>query len=257
MPWVKLDDAFYDHRKTANAGPMAELLWYRALQWSNRNLSDGFIPVAQVRRLADFCEDVAEVAWSRSQDGDGRRDADAVYPTELADRLVAAGLWITVDGGWRFHQYNEHQRTSEEIRLLSQKRAEAGRKGAGQRWQDGKPYGKPIATGQQTDGNHDGKSIAEPKPEGFVLHPPTTESRLDGKAGQVLEALMIPERATSGPVKNRKAWETTVRSRLIGEHHASIERLTAEYPDAPPDVIAGHIRGETNTLRYYTRKEPA
>ncbi len=92
-------------------------------------------------------------------------------------------------------------------------------------------------------------------------HPPTTESRWPvenlgagaaPREGEVMKSLITVERNGSGPVKNRAAWDRAVRERLDAEHGPEIRRLCAKYPDAPPDVIASHLRGEGNGLRYYT-----
>jgi hypothetical protein len=110
MGWVKLDDAFLDHPKFLEAGPLAGYLCIAAIAWSNRNLTDGFVPRAQVRRLVDF-DGIALSVFDGELSG-VVEDADAV---ELAERLCACKLWGEVEGGWRIHDYHEWQRTSEEI----------------------------------------------------------------------------------------------------------------------------------------------
>lgn len=93
MSWVRLDDQFTDHPKIVQAGPLAGWLYICGLTYANRYLTDGRIPAAQVRRLADV---------------DG---AD-----ELAARLVAAGLWEVVDGGYQIHDYLEYQPSADTVR---------------------------------------------------------------------------------------------------------------------------------------------
>src|SRR5881227_2979134 len=78
MPWVRLADDFPDHPKVVQAGPLAAWLYVCALSYANRYATDGFIPAGQVRRLADIDE-----------------------PLVLAQRLVDAGMWEPVDGGYR------------------------------------------------------------------------------------------------------------------------------------------------------------
>jgi hypothetical protein len=137
MPWVRLDDAYYDHRKLMEAGAMAELLWVRGLAWSNRNLSDGFIPRVQARRLGDFSADVAEVNHEVKNDDPVRKDCIVTTAMDLAHRLCEVGCWKEVEGGFQIHDYDKYQRTAEEIRRESELKSEAGRKGAKKRW-DGK-----------------------------------------------------------------------------------------------------------------------
>lgn len=258
MPWVRVDDAFYDHRKTSRAGPLAEFLWYRALQWSNRNLTDGFIPAEQLRRLADFCFDVGELTDDYDPD---RPEAHLVSGFELAARLVAAGLWITVEGdspGWTFHDYSCYQLLAHEIREqreeLSRKRSEAGRKGAARRWQDGNQHGNVIANEQQTVWQTDSKTMAPtPTPTPTDLHPPTTESRwpVDNRGEEIIKILVATERTQTSQVRNGTAWTKTVTERIAAEHGARIAQLLERYPGAPDTVIAGAVRGETANLRYY------
>jgi 5-methylcytosine-specific restriction endonuclease McrA len=78
MTWVRLDDQFTDHPKIVQAGPLAGWLFVCGLGYAARYLTDGSIPAAQVRRLADV------------------EDAEP-----LAARLVAAGLWEPVEGGYQ------------------------------------------------------------------------------------------------------------------------------------------------------------
>src|SRR5690606_35902458 len=90
MSWVRIDDHFPDHPKIAmlgSLGPVAGWLHVAALCYCARYLTDGFIPAGQVMRLADF----------------GPR----VRATDLAERLVAVGLWDHRDGGYSIHDYLE------------------------------------------------------------------------------------------------------------------------------------------------------
>jgi hypothetical protein len=82
MPWAKLDDQFPDHPKVVQAGPAAAWLHVCAICYASRYLTDGFVPVGQVRKLADV------------------PDSDA-----LAAKLVQVGLWEAADGGFRVHDY--------------------------------------------------------------------------------------------------------------------------------------------------------
>lgn len=93
MSWVKLDDQFTDHPKIAQAGALAGWLYVCGLTYSARYLTDGFVPAAQVRRLADV--DNAET---------------------LAARLVAAGLWEPAPGGYQIHDYLDYQPSGEAVR---------------------------------------------------------------------------------------------------------------------------------------------
>lgn len=118
MAWVRLDDAVYDHPKLAGVPNGTLWVWVCGLAYASRHLTDGFVPSGVLRRFN---------ATSRD-----------------AGRLVRAGLWKPVDGGWQIHDYGDYQPTRGSVNGsradLSRKRSEAGRKGAQARWQkDGKP----------------------------------------------------------------------------------------------------------------------
>ncbi len=105
MAWVKIDDQFTDHPKVLEVGPLAECLFVRGLCYAARYLTDGLVPVAHLRRMADF---------------------DAI--TE-AGKLVAAGLWEDAEGGYQIHDYLDYQPSREDALSIREKRAEAGRIG--------------------------------------------------------------------------------------------------------------------------------
>lgn len=93
MAWVKLHDGFTDHPKVVAAGWQAAWLYVCGLTYSARYLTDGRIPKAQVKRLADLPK-----------------------PQQLADRLVEVGLWED-DGGpdYQVHGYTEWQTSAAQI----------------------------------------------------------------------------------------------------------------------------------------------
>lgn len=95
MTWFKLDDGFADHPKVAEAGSAAAWLYIAGLCYCSRNLTDGVIPAAMVRRLTDLPK-----------------------PGRLAATLVAVGLWeecaagynITPGRWWRMYSEEDHRR---------------------------------------------------------------------------------------------------------------------------------------------------
>jgi hypothetical protein len=151
--WSKLDDKFPDHPKIVQAGPLASWLYVCGVCYANRYLTDGFIPMGQIRKLADV------------------DDAPA-----LAARLVAVNLWEVVDGGYFIHDFHDVNMTAEEARQrrdeISEKRAEAGKKGAIARWQNGKidskvpskPDSKNMAPNQNQNQYLEPEPINPPNP---------------------------------------------------------------------------------------------
>ena len=89
MVWFKVDDQLAVHVKAVAAGNAAMGLWVRAGAWCSAQLTDGRLPAAMVRAL------------------DGS-DADA-------RRLVAAGLWTAVDGGYEFHDWEQWQPSKDQV----------------------------------------------------------------------------------------------------------------------------------------------
>lgn len=97
MPWAKVDDAWWSHPKVMGLSLAARGLWTTALSWSCAHRRD-VVPETFVAMV-------------------GGSD-------DLAAELVAAGLWHSVIGGWQIHDWGEYQQQT-----VSEKRAEAGRKG--------------------------------------------------------------------------------------------------------------------------------
>ena len=255
MAWVKLDDGYYEHRKIVNLGPLAELLWVRGIAYANRYLTDGFIAYTAAARLS------LDLLGIR-QELDGGQQPGML---SVADRLVEFGLWTNVDEGYQIHDYGEWQRTADAIRLLGEKRAVAGRKGAASRWQDGKPDGNSDGNPEANDWQTDSRPIAEPEPEPDVIDPPSVLQRAPSPNGEgdggithaaLLEAclnLEIRQRAnTDNPVDDPTKWKTAMRKRRWAKWGTETVRLHSLFPDAPADVIAAAVvNDEKHSLRHY------
>lgn len=119
MPWFKVDDQLHSHPKPRRASLAALGLWALCGSYSMAYKLDGFVP-----------------GWYVISHRDGRKHADA---------LVRVGLWENAthngEDGYRFHDWNDYQPTSEEIeaereaarerqRAYRQKRREARANGA-------------------------------------------------------------------------------------------------------------------------------
>lgn len=106
---MRLDDQFTEHPKVVEAGPLAAWLYVCGLTYCARQLTDGFIPAAQLPRLTS-----GPVG-------------------KLAARLVAVGLWEPADGGYRVHDYLDYQPSRDEVeearQQVSSARSAAGRLG--------------------------------------------------------------------------------------------------------------------------------
>lgn len=177
---MKIDDHIDQHPKLAQAGPLALALQVAALAYSNRQLTDGFIPAAIARTLLDF----------QITDGEGREwvlgatsgaqgiDITASFVIGL---LLDAGIWEPSGSGYQIHDYGRYQPSAKEVLSERDSRHEqkvrAGRKGAEARW------------GKQDDSS----GIAEPKQEDGPVPDPvpvpqrsrskSTPSRAEPSAG--------------------------------------------------------------------------
>jgi hypothetical protein len=230
MPWVKLDDGYYRNLKARAAGPLGRSLHLAGSCWSAAALSDGRIP-----------KDMIDVLL-----------ADAQVKRAVLDRILEIGLWHDEGDYYLINDWQEYIKSRAEV---EKERA---------RWRTAKRHSAADSTAEAIRESPEESSVDSRCPDPTRplsdLQPPTTESRLtalSGRVGEVLNVLLATERTTSGPVRNRHAWEDAVTARLATEHGERIRRLVDEYPDAPPDVIAGQIVGDSNGLRYYTRRDTA
>jgi hypothetical protein len=155
MAWVRIDDGAPEHRKLIGLDDSAMATWVRGLCYAARQLTDGQIPTAALPLLC------------RSR-----------RPADTASSLVTAGLWEATEGGWMIHDYAAYQPSGAEVRArrsaLSERRSEAGRRGAAARW-DGKPDGKADGKSMRQACDADGKPMAPiPIPIPIPDHTPPT-----------------------------------------------------------------------------------
>jgi len=101
MAWVRLDDKFPEHPKIEGLDDSAFALHVRALCYANRNLTDGFVPTAAASRMGG-------AHYKRS-----------------AQRLMAAGLWVSARDGYTIHDYLEFQPARSSV--VESRKAAAGR----------------------------------------------------------------------------------------------------------------------------------
>jgi hypothetical protein len=101
VTWFKVDDSLATHHKVVAAGNSAMGLWVRAGSWCAQQLTDGFIPASTVGILGTATQ---------------------------ARRLVTVGLWIKVDGGYRFHEWDASGRQPTRSAVLDRRKREAEKK---------------------------------------------------------------------------------------------------------------------------------
>ena len=106
MAYLKIECSVARNKKFVKAGPAASWLWVCGLAYCQEGLTDGFIPSEAIDYLG-----VPKAA-------------------RLATVLVLAGLWDACDGGgWRIHDYLEHNRSASEVADIKERRGAGGKQG--------------------------------------------------------------------------------------------------------------------------------
>lgn len=177
----------------------------------------------------------------------------------IATELVDAGLWITDPEGWRIHNWTEYQTLT-----VSERRAEAGRKGG---LVSGQKRSKPEAKTKQTASKnvlltkqtHEAGTHPVPtRPVKPSSEPSTTET-----VTAAIEEAVRQRQATTTGIRNPEAWRRTVRDQIVNDEdgHGKAARLLEQYPTANVSQIAAALNGSTVALRLLKREsipnEPA
>lgn len=146
MTWVKIDDGFFRNPKVRAAGRDARDLYLAALCYANENLTDGFVPAYEVKRLA------AEADID---------SAPAAVKSLCDPRHFGSGLWAKADGGYQIHDYHDYQPKREDVLKLKETRAAAGSVG-GRKATGGKHFAKQNAKqNEEQETKHDAEQIAK------------------------------------------------------------------------------------------------
>lgn len=173
MPWVRLDDRFPAHRKIRMLSDRAFRLYVSGLCYASENLTDGVIPAAELRIVADV------------------RSSKAA-----AKELIERGLWEnTNDGDYLIHDYLEYNPASDQVRAeRDAKTARQARWRANKRRRSTPPEppadtpGVDASTAPSTDASRDGAVAPAPYPY------PSSSYRTAAKGGaQQPGSVLIPE----------------------------------------------------------------
>lgn len=129
--WAKVDDRLFMHPKVLAAGVAAMGLWVVSMSYAACYGTDGNVPSKAIEALASnlASKELASASFATV----ASELATPSKATELAERLVEAGLWERTEQGYRFHdwgQYNPTKKTQgSETTGKRLSRAEAGRLG--------------------------------------------------------------------------------------------------------------------------------
>lgn len=188
MPWAKVDDKLHGHPKAIEAGLEALGLWTLALSWVSSYLTDGFVPEGQIVRIGGSIE--------------------------MADKLIAAGLWERRDGGYQIHDYLEYNPSAEEI---DEQRAKNRRKQ--------QLYDDPYLTRQvkARDGNHCRYCSIEVNWRDRKGATGGTYDHVDPEGGNSLDNIVVACRSCNAKKSNRTPEEAQMPLLSLIQNEPSME----------------------------------
>lgn len=211
MPFIRLDDQFYDGPKHAPLSAGAGWLWVLTLAWCNRHLTDGRFPNAIANQLGNIPKRSAAIK-----------------------ELLDGGLWAEDGQHYQIANYLDYQNSREAVEehrsKVAESRSLAGRAGAAKRWQsdgkrDGKRMAKPIANGSQTDGPY-------PLPTDVVTSPNNLESVAVHRGGDISTKVLVrmakAELAVEvqrGQVRSQERWMAAKLDSLRTTHGPRMDAL--------------------------------
>ena len=130
--WVKTSDDHTNRPEVRAIGPLGIAMELAGTCHANHELTDGFIPHATAHTLLNYSIARADgqvyTLCVKSKKGTVPIDSEWVVGL-----MVEAGLWDEVPGGYQIRNYHDNQPTADHAKVVSEARAEAGRKGGLQR----------------------------------------------------------------------------------------------------------------------------
>jgi len=211
MTWVRLDDGAPLHPKLYHAGVAAFGFWAAGICHSNRLLTDGVIPRADLPLV--FVGTTIEEA------------------ERLAEVLVSAGLWERVDGGWSVHDFHDFQPSRREVLRLRKLRSAAGRQGGVKSAERRKQLASRVV-------KHAASTLSNPDPS----HPDPSRrsSPLPPNGGEPEPSFdefydRYPKKI--GRDAARRAWTSAVKRARPTEILAGLERQLGELAAREPRFV--------------------
>lgn len=189
MSWAKLDDQFFVNRKARAVGLEGRSLFLASVCYCAMQQNDGRFPA----------EDLEVVA------------AMAGVPQEIADRLVAVGLWHAAEGGYEVHEYLEYNPSREQV-VARKERAEKAAKA------------RHHPAPSNAPSNADGKAFALPLPSPSPSPSPQPSSS-SSVPDEVWTTLARKKLAIATNVKNVPSWTRKVMANDQAELGAKAQEL--------------------------------
>lgn len=258
--YIKLDVEYASDEEFIDAGPMAELLYLRALCFIKRKNLDGFLKTSQLLVVA----------------------SGIPTPNRYAQKLVEVGLFTAVDGGYHIPAFLKRNMSRAEIEASKDLAREAGERGAHERWHvaEGKPNAKcrfcvadrvnGVAIGvphggangvayleEEPEPEPEPKEEPEPEPESYSRLTTSSTGAVDKSLDEEVITRIIDHRmsTSSTPIGNPKAYRVKVDRDVRTDHAVRISELTRMFPTAPADTIAhGVITGDTRNLAHHVKQ---
>ena len=206
MVWFQVCDTFWSHHKVIDLPPSAGWLWVRAGSYCAQHLTDGFITAGVVKML-------------------GGTDDDATT-------LVFAGLWKSVRGGYRFHDWDGYQQSREEV--LSKRAAHAERQ---RRYRELKSKSAGKRNGV-SDASH-ATAVRDPKPYLSKPNQSTKEHMLTADTVSAFEHFWNVYPRKVGKSRAQKVFTKESKSTDPAEIIAGAQRL-ADDPNLPDATFIPH-----------------
>lgn len=244
MPWLALSDDFYDDPKLIDAGPLALAQWVVGLAWCARNLTDGAIPLRQVRRLLDW-------------DGDGV-DTTAM---DVARVLVSCGLWDETPEGYMVANYSKYQPSRDEVlaKRAKDKARKQARPGSG---------GNPSAVPEDSPANpsdfhaestrNPGAPPPTPTPLPEEPPPPPVDTRAAKLAHRAVVVAVQAEKDAGAPIRSVPAVVKATRWPTQGQELTErAERWLAQFDVSDDDLVRALAGGSSVPPSWAHRRRTA
>lgn len=221
MPWVRLDEQFAWHPKLARVGPLGMALQVAALCYSNRHLTDGFVPwsIAQGLLTWEFATQDNRRYKIGISCGMAGQDVTSDFVIPL---LLEADIWEQVEGGYRIHNFRKYQPTKKQVLEERSNKQAAGRAG-------GQASAKARAKAER---QAESKPVPVPIPSLPLLNP--SGLSLEGEGSGVSEPDWYKELKEIGGGFERSFKDASVwlSSKGIGAAHAEETALAlkAKWP---------------------------
>lgn len=217
MGWAKFDDRYSEHPKIVAAGPLAELLDRRAIEYCARQETDGFVPEQQARRL---CSDLV-------------MDLGADW-IELVKTLVGVGRWSETAGGYTVHDFTDYHPTRAQ---KNEERAAARERMAKNRQNKGKRSGDVQTNTAQNNGANNGRGSHYPvpdplpQPQNPPIGPPDDDQD-DDTPPPATKAEAEPKAKTKRASQLPDDWKPNdTHHELADTEHVDLDRELAKFID--------------------------